>query len=368
MLGRRYKWIVGVVVALLALRLSLPFGLEWYVNRELDRMETLTGRVADVDLSVIDAEYTMKSTLVERRGGEVPEPFLSIERISLDLNWLELLQGELIVDIHAERIDLQFVDGPGESSSQLAAGSDWAKRFDALLPFTIGSFTVEDGAIRLFRTTGESGTTELTAVTDITIEGRNFSNFRKKEKDKLATFDLKGTVQEAAPLNLYAELNPNADPPNITLDASVTDLPLTALNAVFEAYANIDAEAGVADIDVHFEGADGRFEGYVKPIVRNADILVLDEEGSFFGKLWEGILDSAKALIERGDEDCMAAEIPISGELTAVKIGLLPAVFSILKNAFVDALSAGIGSAIRFGDVESSSAENAQPYPEGCEG
>ena len=42
--------------------------------------------------------------------------------------------------------------------------------------------------------------------------------------------------------------------------------------------------------------------------------------------------------------------MPLEGELTAVNAELIPAVFGILRNAFIEALSAGLGSSLNVAD------------------
>ncbi len=343
--------LLGLLVVLIAARLALPAALKSFVNSELGMMKEYTGEVADVDVSLIAGEYVLKNVVLEKRNGEIPEPLLQVERMDLGIDWTALFYGELVADIATLRPVVAFVDGPTKSSSQVGAGPDWVERLNAIIPFRINAFTVEDGAFRFFRTVEGKGTAKLGDISQITVDAKNFSNVREENADVFATFELDGVVQDTAPITIAAELDPLTSPVEMNLDASLVELPLTSLNPLFKSSANIDAEAGTAEIYLEFASADGRFEGYVKPLIEDADILRIDEEGTFFGKVWEGIVEVAKNIFENSETDRVAAQVPLSGELGDIDPELIPAIFSILRNAFIEALSAGIGNTIEFSDV-----------------
>jgi hypothetical protein len=87
--------------------------------------------------------------------------------------------------------------------------------------------------------------------------------------------------------------------------------------------------------------------------------LRLDEEGTFFGKVWEGVVEFAKNIFENQKTDQIAAEVPLTRKLTAVDAELIPAVFSILRNAFIEALSAGLGDKISLENVQAEGGKDA---------
>ena len=58
-----------------------------------------------------------------------------------------------------------------------------------------------------------------------------------------------------------------------------------------------------------------------------------------------------KKVLENPDTDRVGAEVPLEGELTAVEAHLITAMFSVLRNAFIEALSVGIGNEIGLEDI-----------------
>jgi hypothetical protein len=348
-----------VVAALLVIaRALLPLLLEHYVNRQLAQADAYTGAVDDVDISLVRGQYALDDLHVEKRDNPLPEPFLRVPRLELGLDWSAVLAGEWVGDVHVTRPVIAFVDGPSPEQSQDGLGADWAERLDRLLPFRLNSLTVEDGTLALYKTEEDGSTHRLGQLHAIDVEAQNFTNIRESDEEVFGTVAITGTVQGEGLLRVFAEIDPLSDPPEMSVDAQLTELPLPELNPLLEAYANLDAEAGRVEIFTEFASADGRFEGYVKPLIRDAEILNLDEDGSFFGTLWEGVVELAKNILENDETDRVGAEVPLEGELTAVDAELIPAVFSILQNAFIEALSVGLGRTIGLGDVREEDADD----------
>ena len=349
--NRWLKALLVVAVLLVAARAALPRVVEYFVNERLQSMEAYTGAVEDIDVAVVRGAYRIEGLRLDKRGGAVSEPLLIVKSIDLGLEWSALVHGEVVGDVHVLEPVIAFVDGPTDAEDQDGAGPDWAETLDALLPFDINSLEVENGTVSLYRTEEGAEPRQLLRLHGVTVTARNFTNVRESAEPVFATVALRGTVQEQGELNIAAELDPVSDPPVMTVDAELLDLPLTSLNPLLEAYANVDAEAGMVEIFAEFASREGRFEGYVKPLIRDADILRLDEEGSFFGKVWEGVVDAVKKIVENPETDRVGAQVPLSGELTAVDAELIPAVFSVLRNAFIEALSVGIGDVVGLEDI-----------------
>jgi Domain of Unknown Function (DUF748) len=356
------KLLIALLVAaalLLVARALLPLVVEYYVDRQLAQSEAYTGAVDDVDVSLIRGQYALDGLRVEKRDNPLPEPFLMVPRLELGLDWSAILAGEWVGDVYAAGPVIAFVDGPSPDQSQQGLGTDWTERLDRLLPFRLNSLTIEDGTLALYKTAEDGSTQRLGQLHAIDVEAENFTNIRESAEEVFGTVAITATVQDQGLLRVFAEIDPLSDPPEMSVDAQLTELPLPELNPLLEAYANLDAEAGGVEIFVEFASADGRFEGYVKPLIRDAEILNLDEDGSFFGTLWQGVVELAKNVLENDETDRVGAEVPLEGELTAVDAELIPAVFSILRNAFIEALSVGLGRTIGLGDVSEEDGEQA---------
>jgi hypothetical protein len=87
----------------------------------------------------------------------------------------------------------------------------------------------------------------------------------------------------------------------------------------------------------------GHFKGYVKPLLRNAEFLKWkDEEEGFFGKLWEGVVEVGKDILENSKEDQVATRVPLSGNIENPDADIIETVLEVLHNAFIQALRRGL--------------------------
>lgn len=138
---------------------------------------------------------------------------------------------------------------------------------------------------------------------------------------------------------------------------SLEDARLVEVNPWLEEFLNVDAEAGVFSMYAELAAADGRFEGYVKPILENAEIFRLDEPSTgVLQKAWEAIVDAVGEIVET-DEEQVATQIPFAGEIENPDAGLLAAAVNLLRNAFVAAFTHSLEGTVTLEDVESKKEE-----------
>jgi len=117
-------WIVALLVAL---RVALPFAVEWSIPR-LAAQQSLQVQVGNVDLGLIVGEISVENLVVEfppegapespltqPPESEGPEPFFALGRLYIAFEWTDLLFGRLHIT------DLQL-DGPAIRLTQLADG------------------------------------------------------------------------------------------------------------------------------------------------------------------------------------------------------------------------------------------------------
>ncbi|MBA3564152.1 MAG: DUF748 domain-containing protein [Gammaproteobacteria bacterium] len=350
---RRRRLILALLIVLLlavAVRAISPLAVERYVNRTLQGLDNYSGRVQDVDLAIWRGEYSLHNIRIDKRDSDISEPFFSAPRVDISIEWPALFRGALVAEVHAASPRMVFVDAETEQRSQKGLGPDWAETFEALAPFRFNRITVNDGRLE-FRNFEAEPEVEL-YVDTIRIVAQNLTNFRDSESDVFATLEARGSALGITPMSVNARLDPVADPPEIELDAELDKLPLPALNPFLEAYVNVDAEAGTFSLYAEIATADGRFKGYVKPLMEDAEFLTLADEGGFFRKAWEGLVEVVAEVFENQPTGRFATRVPLSGELDAVDAELLPAVFNVLRNAFVQAFSASISGTVGLEDVD----------------
>ncbi|MEK7259010.1 MAG: DUF748 domain-containing protein [Pseudomonadota bacterium] len=329
--------IVGVILLLLVgLRAALPSIVKDQINSRLASLEEYSGHLEDIDLALWRGEYNIVNLVIEKRGIETTEPFVWVPRAAISLEWRALLEGAVVgeVELFAPEIHLIAADNPAQE--QIGAGVRWYSLLEELVPFTINRFEVQDGHFRLDDADVQRPLN--VHIHDIDALATNLSNASDTDADSFASAALTGLFDAGTPLTINGQLSPLADPPVFEVDVQVETLPLTELNGLLNAYIGVDAEAGEFSVFAEFASANGRFEGYIKPILANAEFFSLGEEENLLRNIWEGIVAVTAVLLQNQPEDQFASVIPFSGELADVDAGILSAMLSILRNAFVTAL------------------------------
>ena len=160
-----------------------------------------------------------------------------------------------------------------------------------------------------------------------------------------------------APLILTGQIDPNDELPSFDIDLSLEGAMLVDINPWLREFLKADAHAGVFSLYAELAAADGRFEGYLKPIMENPEFFDADEAASGpFKKAWEAMVGFAAKVFENRAEDQVATQIPLSGEFENPRAGILPAIVNLLRNAFVGAFAHSLEGSIDFRDVGKSAA------------
>jgi hypothetical protein len=160
------------------------------------------------------------------------------------------------------------------------------------------------------------------------------------------------TVYEGQ-LNVEINMNPLASYPTFDLDMELKDTNLALLNDFFNAYAKVDVNKGNFGLFVEVAAKDGSFDGYVKPLIQELDVLGgEDRDDNFLRKLWEAFVGSVGQLFENPSKDQVATKIPLQGRLDNPRTGTWVAIFNILQNAFIRALQPSIDHEINIQSLE----------------
>jgi hypothetical protein len=187
---------------------------------------------------------------------------------------------------------------------------------------------------------------------DFQLELTNLTNVQKVQSEAYATIDLNARVMGNAPLTLAGQIDPNEELPTFDVDLTLEGAQLVDINPWLREFLKADAHAGTFSLYAELAAADGRFTGYMKPILENPEFVETDdaEEGPF-RKAWEAFVGFAAKFFENKTEDQVATQIPLSGEFENPRAGILPALVNLLRNAFVSAFARTLDNTISFRDV-----------------
>jgi hypothetical protein len=343
--------VVGTILMLaIVLRAVSPFAVEAYVNRQLASMGEYRGTVGEVDLSLVSGGYTLHDVTIVKVDGDVETPFVDIDQMDLSLQWRALSRGSAVGEVVMHRPVVNFLQSESDAQSQYGTGVNWPQEIRDLFPFRLNLVQAIDGLVT-FRAPGIEADESMTAR-QVEVELRNLTNAQDLSTEAFASLDAKAQIMGNAPFTLAGQLDPNEDVPTFDFDLSLEQAMLVDINPWLSEFIGADAHAGVFSLYAELAAADGRFEGYVRPIMENPEFFDADEsaEGPF-KKAWEAIVGFAAKVFENRAQDQVATQIPLSGELEDPDTGVLPAIVNLLRNAFVAGFAHSLEGSIDFGDV-----------------
>lgn len=156
-----------------------------------------------------------------------------------------------------------------------------------------------------------------------------------------------GTIKATAKIFLQKEK------PSFDVNFETEHIELNKLNNFFKAYGNFTVNTGELSLYTEVASADGKYKGYVKPVVKNIDILSNeDEKGNIWHTLWEGVLGTAAKMFQNPQEQQIATKIHIEGAFKETNIDVWYAIMQTLRNAFISVLTPSIDYKTNLGSVK----------------
>jgi hypothetical protein len=348
---RRTLVIVGIVaVAAVAARLAAPLVVERYVNRALADMGEYHGSVGQIDLSLIRGGYALHDVQIVKNDAAPETPaFAVIPSMDLSLQWRALFKGSAVGQVVIEEPKVNLVQSESNEEKQLGTGVNWPQEIRDLFPFTLNVVEVRRGLVT-FRAPGISTNDSLT-IRDFNMQLLNLTNVQDLEEPAFANLDARGFIMGNAPIALTGSIDPNEMVPTFDIDLSIEGAKLVDVNPWLREFLKVDAEMGVFSMYSELAAAEGRFEGYVRPILEDPKFASKNEDEGPFRKAWEGLVNIAAKILENKQEDQVATQVPLRGELMDPDIDLVTTIVNLLRNAFVAAFSHSLEGSINLRDV-----------------
>ncbi|MBK9730133.1 MAG: DUF748 domain-containing protein [Chitinophagaceae bacterium] len=346
------KILIGILILLIIVRLILPYVILHYGNKTLaNDVKGYYGHMEDVDLSIYRGAYTICDVYLSKVDSATGKqsPFADAKEIDLSIEWKALLHGSIVGELVVETPTLNFIKEK-VSAKQLAEDTtDFRILLKKFMPIKINRFEINNGSIH-YIDEGSSPKVDV-ALTDAHIVATNLQNSYDSAEVLPSGVTADAHVYEGT-FNLGMKLNPLADQATFDLNARLENTNLVLLNDFFKAYAKIDVNKGRFGLYTEVAAKNGKFTGYVKPIIKDLDVLgAEDKNDSFLRKLWEGLVGLAGQILENPKKDQVATKIPIEGEMSDPNIHVFTAIVEVLRNAFVQALFPAIDQQISIGSV-----------------
>lgn len=354
-MNRREKLIRGlavVVAVVVALRLALPYIVLHFTNKTLANLNGYRGRVHDIDLALIRGAYKIDSVYINKVDSTTHKetPFFSASLIDLSLEWRSLFKGSLVGQLKFTNPELQFTRDKVEPDDVRKDSVTFKQLLEQFMPLKVNRFEVINGTIR-YKDPNVEPPVDV-ALTEANILALNLRNSYDSAELLPASIEARAGIYGGS-LVFKMRINPLAEAPTFDLNAAVENTDLTKLNDFFKAYAKADINQGTFGLYTEVAAKDGRFAGYVKPLLRDVKMLgAEDRKDNILKKAWEAIVGSVGEVVENQPKDRLATKIPLEGDVDDPDANVWYAVLQILQNAFVQAIQPSLDQEINIATVD----------------
>jgi hypothetical protein len=352
----RHRNAIIIALSLLALivlaRIALPYVLLHYANNTLENMDGYTGHINDIDLAIIRGGYKLDSVYINKVDSSTGKqtPFLGASLVDLSIEWRSLLKGSLVGEIKVDRPLMRFTKDKVEPKDVQKDSSDFRKVLKEFMPLDINRLEFHDGSLQYIDSTSRPKVD--VRMTNLHVVALNLRNSYDSAAVLPATINAEATVYDGR-LEMKMKLNPLAEVPTFDMNAEWTHTNIVKLNDFFQAYAKVDVNKGSFGLYTEVAAKEGRFTGYVKPLLKDIDIVGKeDRKDNILRKVWEGAADAVTELFENQKKETVATKIPLRGQIGDPKANIFFAIIEILQNAFVNALQPSIDRQINLRTVD----------------
>jgi hypothetical protein len=358
------KVFLVVVAVLIVIRLILPYVILHYANKTLANMDGYYGQIQDIDLAIIRGAYKIDSIYLNKVDSitQKQTPFLAASLVDLSVEWKALFHGSIVGELVFEKPMVRFTKDKVEPKEVSKDTAQFDQLLDDFMPLQINRIEINGGNIQYIDETSKPKVdVHLTDLNVLALNLRNSYDSSALLPAKITAF---GNIYEGT-LSFNMKLNPLAKSPTFDMNSEMKNTNLVLLNDFFQAYAKIDVNKGSFGMYTEAAAKNGRFKGYVKPLIKDLDVLGKeDRDDNIFRKLWEGIAGFAGEVFENQSKDQVATKIPFEGRVDNPHTNIWTTIINILQNAFIQAIQPSIDNEINIQTVDAEKPEEKKGFIE----
>jgi hypothetical protein len=262
------------------------------------------------------------------------------------------LVGEFVFN----RPRLDFTKDKVEPEDVRNDSSSFRELKEDFMPLQVNRCEINDGEIR-YKDDFSKPKVDI-KLTNLYATALNLRNSYDSTASPLpATLTANAKVYEGT-FDLKMKINPLADKPTFDMNADLKNTNLVLLNDFFKAYAKVDVNKGRFGMYTEVAAKDGKFAGYVKPLIKDLDVLgEEDRSDNVFRKMWEAIVGFGGEVFENQPREQVATKVPFEGRLDNPETNVWETVVNVLENAFIRAIQPSIDNEINLASVDSKKEE-----------
>lgn len=306
-----------------------------------------TGSVDDVGISLYRGAYQLYGFQLKSTESKSDIPFLELPQNDISIHWKALLHGKIVSELILTNPKINYVkEDQEEQPVEDTEAKDWSETLTNIIPIDINRLEIIQGELSFVEVTSEPKI-DLD-IKQLDLLATNLKNVRTEGKLP-SKLNASGVSMEGGNLSVKGGMNLIKEIPDVDIALEFTDIDITALNNLTNHYANLDFEKGTLNIFSELAIADGYLEGYIKPLLK--DTQILGKEESIVNTLWEGAVGFFKFIFTNQSKDVVATKVPLEGDLNKVDTNILVTVGNIVKNAWVAAFKDKTDGTINYREV-----------------
>ncbi|AEV33031.1 protein of unknown function (DUF748) [Owenweeksia hongkongensis DSM 17368] len=344
------KILLGLIVLLVILNFLLePIALK-YVNKTLNNIEGYRGEVKDLDIALWRGAYRIDSLKLDKLNGDFPEPFFATEAIDISIEWRALFNGAIVGEIIVEKPKLIFAVEPDGEEVQAGEENDWVQTVKDLVPLQINRFEIIDGNIR-YKDYSPDPNVDV-GLTNFNVLATNLGNVVDEGELLPSHVAVSSNTSGNGKLNAQMDINVLKEIPDFDFSMEIDKMELTYLKDFTDAYANFTFKEGNLYVSSEVAMKDGKYDGYVKPLINNVSVVDLDDSTTtFWRKAWEVVVGGVIEVFENQKKDQFATKVPFSGNIKDTDVAIWTTLGNIIRNAFIESFNKNIDSTVNLKSV-----------------
>jgi hypothetical protein len=345
MAGHRKRWlwlIPGVLVALVALVLILLNPIVTYATQKgLDRIAGASGTFKKLSVTLIHPGYDIYGLkIVEMPAKPKQEPLLYAERIEMRWSWRQMLHGHLLRRVKMWNARVQVPMRPGDESKPSQPPLEIAKTLESVPSAGLERLELVDSQVVLVDETHDD---QRLWVHDLQLTVENVASRKKLMKGLPLLVTMRSKVQNSGQLDAFLTMDPFDKGLTFAGSVELRHMALADLHQ-FTTIAGLKLPEGTIDVFASVTCKRGELTGGIKPILKNVKVTAADD--GLGNKIKAVLADAAvKIFSDRvPGRNAVSTIIPIHGDMKKPDVQLVPALLAVMRNAFVEGLSASLSN------------------------
>lgn len=330
---------LGIFVFLLAVRAVMVPMAHKELNKFLATFSpTLYFHMDDLDIHIIRGAYSFDGITGKVKGQK--RDFLKIERVDVSIAWREIFKGRVLTDIEVTAPDFSYTKELKDAIAKSPEKKEQATSAkDKLFPVKVERVDLNQGVLTLddYPSIEENKKFQVS-----NIEGR-ITNLTADKKFPLSFFNLRATILGNSVVKTTGHLNTIAKPMEWDVDGELQGFDMTAANKFLKRKLPLTFTKGKLDLYAEAESTHGKMEGYVKPFLKNIDVIKSKE--NFKGpKHWliEVVTALGNLILRASDTKTVATKIPFSMDKGGFHVDSGEALSKAIQHGFEQQLSPGV--------------------------